>query len=900
MNAPYLNILLVHTPQEAHIAKEIQNYLRETKELSLVGTIDIGLSKNEIEDRTSISTALVLILSATSCNPEYVNKVSFLGNACARTIILSMGRFPVPDAWRDIDVIDLSEDFKTGLDSLHRWKTNSVLSSKHQENEEIDPVKELINAVAGFFIERFKMHRLLVNFIGVLVVFLGPIMFWKWGELLQTPIIGSFLRVASQPCLPKVDNENFVLALAVLENDPGNNIRKNIAACLDDFFRVNSSSSSVGILEIERMISLDHSNPNARGIGHKKAREYLSKTGANIIIWGQVVRTKNKEKIKLYFTHPGEYDFKSETSLFPFEFELPENEWSNLLTFLNLIWYSELYNIKQWQNSNQTEEIELALGRAEKLLNSKGFNEHWAESGKSSLHYFYGTALLSQYRIVGNTKSLTLAQHHLEKSIEKMKNDQDSDLSIAATINLGLAYLELGEVKSKESINFFQQASVLFRSAYNKLPRDDIFARLVLMNNLGKCLIRQGERSGHSKELKEAEKVLKDGLNLTQGKYSKIHGKFQANLGIVYHLLAFRNQKDPAELLIKSITLLEASLNSESKIVEKDLETLRIRKNNLATALADLGALKREVDYLKRAEKLFGELEEGWNPSENLYKWATIQQNQAELWRLIGELTSDIEYFSRGEKKIEATLRIIKDSVPRIRLSLLKNRGANLNSWGEQLQDISIKKKCFQESLKIYELALKDARDVCTEYEIAVLNTKAAEVLTNLARLSNEENLWERAEGLLKEAFDKPIFKRNMLNYANGQHLSGIISRDRLGEFRDLGRIHKAIIAFRDALKQNGLSCETEAKILEDLAVALEFQGDQVMDPESYCNALDHRRKALACLSEQKSAIAKLILGNFQASLLNHPNLPCKTDLQKWLSEFLETTQQRGFVIEKL
>jgi hypothetical protein len=74
--------------------------------------------------------------------------------------------------------------------------------------------------------------------------------------------------------------------------------------------------------------------------GHEKARHYLQETGAEVLIWGTVLRHGNKTIPKLYWTSSEKLSHGKETGRYPIiedELQLPEVFWNDLSEILRLL-----------------------------------------------------------------------------------------------------------------------------------------------------------------------------------------------------------------------------------------------------------------------------------------------------------------------------------------------------------------------------------------------------------------------------------------------------------------------------------------------------------------------------------------------------------------------------------
>ncbi|MFQ5912948.1 MAG: hypothetical protein ACE5JS_07180, partial [Nitrospinota bacterium] len=73
--------------------------------------------------------------------------------------------------------------------------------------------------------------------------------------------------------------------------------------------------------------------------GHERARRFLKKSGANVLIWGTVIRHEGKSLPKLYWSPSQELPLAKESERYqPAEdLGLPEIFWNDLVEILRLL-----------------------------------------------------------------------------------------------------------------------------------------------------------------------------------------------------------------------------------------------------------------------------------------------------------------------------------------------------------------------------------------------------------------------------------------------------------------------------------------------------------------------------------------------------------------------------------
>lgn len=124
---------------------------------------------------------------------------------------------------------------------------------------------------------------------------------WKWviptviALIALWPLVPNNVR-ESFHTIPKASAGKFTVAVAFLDKDPDHVVHRQIVRGLED----SRYFQGIAPLPIEKTISLDGADREAATrAGHEKAREYVRKSGADLIIWGEVL---GKDVARLFAT----------------------------------------------------------------------------------------------------------------------------------------------------------------------------------------------------------------------------------------------------------------------------------------------------------------------------------------------------------------------------------------------------------------------------------------------------------------------------------------------------------------------------------------------------------------------------------------------------------------------
>jgi hypothetical protein len=133
------------------------------------------------------------------------------------------------------------------------------------------------------------------------------------------------------PAIPKADRTKFAVLIADLVDDDDHRHKRLIREAL-------SERSGVQALSIDRVIALT-ANPTDAEIrtAHNRARIWLADSGADVAIWGVVLRNGNEALPKIYWTVATQVTQPKVWGRYPLteNLDLPPLFWSDLVSTLN-------------------------------------------------------------------------------------------------------------------------------------------------------------------------------------------------------------------------------------------------------------------------------------------------------------------------------------------------------------------------------------------------------------------------------------------------------------------------------------------------------------------------------------------------------------------------------------
>lgn len=163
-------------------------------------------------------------------------------------------------------------------------------------------------------------------------------LWWNWEKIQKLPGIAGYLAHRSRrplplAPLPRPVRGRFSVAVAHLENDQDGEHERLIVEAL-------SEVRGVQVLKFDRVLAITESNvDDAVKAGHEQARALLAESGADVLIWGTVLRVGEKSLPKLRWTTARKLPVEERPGRYPptEELNLPELFFNDLTDVLDLL-----------------------------------------------------------------------------------------------------------------------------------------------------------------------------------------------------------------------------------------------------------------------------------------------------------------------------------------------------------------------------------------------------------------------------------------------------------------------------------------------------------------------------------------------------------------------------------
>lgn len=602
-------------------------------------------------------------------------------------------------------------------------------------------LQDFILRAKQWLIKRYGWKGLLVG----AVIVGAAAAWWNWDKIQTRPGVVSLLKWASRRPLPKADLKRFSVAVAQLENDKDGRYEQLIIEALQDL-------QDIEILRFDRKISLNDSRPqDAVRKGHEQARAYLKQSGADVLIWGDVLIADGKASIpKLYWTPAKELKVERQTGRYNLEedLNLPALFWADLAEVLRLVVVT-------------------------------ASTEFYASGG-----HFIADQLIP----------FTEKVRQLVNAASKQKAWSADTLAQVTTIfadSLSMLGLQGGKNEALE------EAVAIYRKVLNeRTSRRDYVMRALLQNNLGNALTRLGERQVGTLRLEEAVVAFHEALKeLAREKASMTWAATQNNLGVALQDIGER--QEGTKHLEEAVIVYREALKQRTR--ERAPLAWAMTQNNLGTALFSLGQRQEGTKRLEEAVLAYREaLKERTRERVPLY-WAATQDNLANVLAMLGQRES-------GTKRLQDALVAYHEALKeRTRRRVPLDWATTQNNLGNTLQILAARErgtKRFLEAVAAYHEALKERTRERAPFGWAQTQNNLGTVLYRLAQRRSGINELEEAVSAYREALKELTRERVPTEWAATQKNLGDALLT-LGEREtDTMPVEQAAEAFREAQKE--------------------------------------------------------------------------------------------------
>ncbi len=491
------------------------------------------------------------------------------------------------------------------------------------------------------FISRYCKGRLGIVIFIILLLAFGS--WWQWDRVRQLPGIKNVVALVSRESLPKADPKRFAVVVAHIEDDQGREIEKLIIEALKEF-------EGVQALHLDRVIPLEGAYPEEmERRGHTRAREYLKKSGAQVLIWGRVIRASGKSVPKLYWT-ASEYLGKARSygRYQPTEdLQLPAIFWEDLAEVLRLLITTQDAAFYAAHGQYIGDKLGPFIDKVQRLLKASEDKPGWEGEARAQTWFILGNSLSALGHLKGDNQALVEAIQVYQEALKGLSREHVPLNWAAAQNNLGIALFRLGERES--GTKRLEEAVTAHREALQELTRERVPLRwATTQTNLGNALVSLGMRESGTKRLEEAVTAYQGALNeLTREHMPLDWAMTQNNLGNALTILGGRERG--TKRLAEAVTAYREALKERTR---ERVPLLWARtQGNLGNVLRMWGEREGGTKHLEEAVTAYQEALKERTRERVPLDWAMTQNNLGIVLATLGDRKKSVELLCTALEK---------------------------------------------------------------------------------------------------------------------------------------------------------------------------------------------------------------------------------------------------------
>lgn len=455
----------------------------------------------------------------------------------------------------------------------------------------------------------------------------------RWGRKLAIPvIIGGLLlgglhyyRSRVKPAvnaarswiyaawpLPKARPGDFTVVVAKLSNDPDGRYRNLIVHDLEEVKWIRA-------LPIERTITVDGANyqENPRA-GHAKAVRYLREIGAQILIWGTILKGDQRVIPELYLTG---LEFGSPPDMrrryvFTPDLNLPLVFWNQLANVLDLVVATDALSPSNRNDYLDVDQLTSFIKKVQRLLDQTSGQPGWNADSRAVVRASLAAALKLQGEMTGGAKSLEEAALIYEDLLKSANKDSDPRKSAGLLQGLAQTWIALAGLRTgPESVRLARKAMRALDRALTIVTKSkEPIAPAAVRFDLSDTLLALGYLLDDVRYLRQGVQVCRQAVAGLRSHQQPFWTMAQVNLAHALIVLSEREVgNEGAEHLKEAVNAYQVAL----KIWTPKLAPLSaiMIEGGLARAFLELG----ERDETERGRQWLGD-------TINMYQLLTTQE----------------------------------------------------------------------------------------------------------------------------------------------------------------------------------------------------------------------------------------------------------------------------------
>ena len=628
--------------------------------------------------------------------------------------------------------------------------------------------------------------------LALLLITFAALTIWKaWPAINKLPGMSKFISWLFRPPLPRSSGEKLTVAIAELENDtPARDCERLI------FDELNQIKDVIPI-RLARIVATDTA-------GISKAEKLKHKTGADILLYGSVLRAGAGTAVRLHWivgdklrpNNPNEKYVLDSTKV-----ALPSLFVIDLRRVLGLLVQTQLcQTIESLRGQPSIERLEPRIADVRTLIRDSSAS--WDTITLAGVQCALATALYTSSQQSGNNPQLT------------------------------------------ESISLYRQALDTYCQG------DDFEASANTRNGLANALKLLGDHGTGTELFREAVDIYSAGLEDSKKVGGMVSVKFHINLGAALHAWGLREQG--SQRLLEAESAYEAALRVWTKQASP-FEWAMVQ-NNLGALMLDVGkretgnvCLNKAVDFLTASLDVL-------TRKRTPLMWGVTQANVAVALLELGKRDPDIKFLRRCTDKChEAHQELTRERVPLKWAGVQNTLGCALQAWGENESD----QKHLEEAVQAYRLANEEQSEDLTPSAWAATQTNLGNALRELAERESGVRLLQDSIAAYRDALRQFTREKNPQDWAStminlGNTLKILGERDADGPW--LAEAEYAYLSGQEVFTQQ-FSQQKWAMIQGNLGTVEQSRSRSEARPDRLFNASNLYRSVLEVVSIETNAM---------------------------------------------
>lgn len=382
------------------------------------------------------------------------------------------------------------------------------------------------NFLWGMVSRVFKGRRRPATIVFCIVV-AALTVWWHWDKVQHVPGLKQVAIWWYQQPLPKADPNRFAVAVTHLDNDDDRNFEKLIIEALKEF-------EGAQVLHVDRFIPLEGVYPKEmEKAGSKKAQGYLQETGAQVLIWGRVIKMSGRSLAKLYWTASEELGQSQAYGRYqPTQSnDLPSIFWEDLAEVLRLLIATQYRQFEVSHGKFAGSRLSAFIEKVRQVLKGSENRPGWDQETRGQTRLILANSLGILGDESGDRQPLDEAVQAYREALKEFPRETAPLKWAEVQNNLGVVLLMLGERDS--GTKYLEEAVQVYREALKESTRERVpLSWAMTQNNLGNALLSLGDREQGTKRLEEAVQAYREALKERNRERVPLRwGEAQHNLG---------------------------------------------------------------------------------------------------------------------------------------------------------------------------------------------------------------------------------------------------------------------------------------------------------------------------------------------------------------------------------